>query len=305
MTRSIAGQTVEELGGPGSVLVRQRNDHVELDRLLRELDGSKGRAQEQVLRRIGPLVFSHAFAEETVLWPVLRRTLADGDALTLGVEKEHQEVNELASELDTLGHDDPAAASDCPGWSRCSGRTSGTRRMCSFRGCRRSWTRTSCGGLAGSGSWRAGPRRPGRTPRCPVVRPATSSPACRCRCWTAPATSWTEAWTGPRSGWCQPGGPSVAAWPRLPAWSSGCLPRGRGTGHPPTADLGAEDGVPPTRVPPADAKRPPGSSRLPVLEGCQDHSRFRPVWWAGTETNQHGGMHIPRHGIVTCGKRHG
>src|SRR5688572_14521129 len=45
MTRSIADQTVEELGGPGSVLVRQRNDHVELDRLLRELDGSTGRAQ--------------------------------------------------------------------------------------------------------------------------------------------------------------------------------------------------------------------------------------------------------------------
>jgi iron-sulfur cluster repair protein YtfE (RIC family) len=102
MTRSIADQTVEELGGPGSVLVRQRNDHVKLDRLLRELDGSTGWAQEQVLRRIDRLVFSHAFAEETVLWPVLRRTLSDGDALTLRVEKEHQEVNELATELETL-----------------------------------------------------------------------------------------------------------------------------------------------------------------------------------------------------------
>jgi hemerythrin superfamily protein len=110
MTRSIADQTVEEVGGRGSVLVRQRNDHVELDRLLRELDGSTGRAQEQVLRRIGRLVFSHAFAEETVLWPVLRRTLPDGDALTLRVEEEHQEVNDLASELETLGHDDPRRA---------------------------------------------------------------------------------------------------------------------------------------------------------------------------------------------------
>jgi hemerythrin superfamily protein len=107
MSRSIADQTVSELGGPGSVLVRQRNDHVELDRLLQELDGTTGTAQERVLRRIDRLVFSHAFAEETVLWPVIRRVLPDGEALTLQVEEEHQEVNELVAELETLGHDDP------------------------------------------------------------------------------------------------------------------------------------------------------------------------------------------------------
>ena len=107
MPRSIAHQTVDELGGPGSVLVRQREDHVELDTLLQELDGTTGRAQEEVLQRIDRLVFSHAFAEETVLWPVLRRVLPDGDALTLQVEKEHQEVNELVSALEADGPDDP------------------------------------------------------------------------------------------------------------------------------------------------------------------------------------------------------
>ncbi|MGY1801869.1 hemerythrin domain-containing protein [Blastococcus sp. SYSU D00922] len=105
--RSIADQTVDELGGPGSVLVRQRDDHIELDRLLQELDGTTGRTQEEVLNRIDRLVFSHAFAEETVLWPVLRRVLPDGDALTLQVEKEHQEVNELVSALEADGPDDP------------------------------------------------------------------------------------------------------------------------------------------------------------------------------------------------------
>ena len=107
MPRSIADQTVEELGGPGSVLVRQRRDHVELDRLLQELDGATGRAQEDVLRRIDRLVFPHAFAEETVLWPVIRRTQPDGDDLTLRNEKEHQEVNELVSALERDGLDDP------------------------------------------------------------------------------------------------------------------------------------------------------------------------------------------------------
>ncbi|MCW2510103.1 MAG: Hemerythrin cation binding domain protein [Modestobacter sp.] len=110
MPPSIADQTVEELGGPSSVFVRQRNDHVQLDRLLHELDGTTGTEQERVLRRIDRLVFSHAFAEETVLWPVIRRVLPDGDALTLTVEEEHQEVNELVTELETLGHDDPRRA---------------------------------------------------------------------------------------------------------------------------------------------------------------------------------------------------
>ena len=107
MPRSIAHQTVDELGGAGSVLARQRADHVELDRLLHELDGSTGSAQEEVLGKMDRLVFSHAFAEETVLWPVLRRVLPDGDALTLQVEKEHQEVNELVSAIEADGPDDP------------------------------------------------------------------------------------------------------------------------------------------------------------------------------------------------------
>src|SRR3954447_16677542 len=80
---------------------------MELDRLLKELDGTTGSDQEEVLERIHRLVFSHAFAEETVLWPVLRRMLPDGDALTLQVEKEHQEVNELVSALEADGPDDP------------------------------------------------------------------------------------------------------------------------------------------------------------------------------------------------------
>src|SRR3712207_813055 len=105
--RSIADQTDEELGGPGSVLVRQRADHVELDRLLHELQGTAGRAQEEVLTRIDRLVFSHAFAEETVIWPVVRRVLPDGEELTLRIEEEHQEVNELVAALEAGGPDDP------------------------------------------------------------------------------------------------------------------------------------------------------------------------------------------------------
>jgi hemerythrin superfamily protein len=105
--RSIADQTADELGGPGSLLVRQRDDHIELDRLLHELDGVTGTAQEEVLTRIHRLVFSHAFAEETVIWPVVRRVLPDGEALTLQIAEEHQEVNELVTALEHDGLDHP------------------------------------------------------------------------------------------------------------------------------------------------------------------------------------------------------
>ncbi|MGQ1797322.1 hemerythrin domain-containing protein [Kocuria oceani] len=107
MTRSIADQTVAELGGRLSVLTRQQKDHIELDRLLRQLDGAEATAQGQVLLRIYRLVFPHAFAEESVLWPVMRRVLPDGHELTLQVEQEHQEVNELVTALETLDADDP------------------------------------------------------------------------------------------------------------------------------------------------------------------------------------------------------
>ncbi|MBG6217124.1 hypothetical protein IWX75_001578 [Arthrobacter sp. CAN_A6] len=107
MYQSVAKQTVAELGGPTSVLVRQKNDHVKLNALLKELEGSSGAEQGDVLRRIYRLVFPHAFAEEAVLWAVVRRVLPDGEQLTLKVEQEHQEVNELVTRLETLEEGDP------------------------------------------------------------------------------------------------------------------------------------------------------------------------------------------------------
>ena len=110
MGRSIADQSVHELGGQLSVLTRQRRDHAELDRLLERLAGTTGAAQGQVLLRIHRLVFPHAFAEEAVLWPVMRRVLPDGHELTLEVEREHQEVNELVTRLEAMPGEDPGRA---------------------------------------------------------------------------------------------------------------------------------------------------------------------------------------------------
>ena len=99
--RSLAQQDEAELGGPMSVLVRQKRDHVRLDELLHGLGSATPDEQDVVLRNIYRLVFSHAFAEEAVLWPVIRRMLPDGERLTLQVEQEHQEVNELVTAIET------------------------------------------------------------------------------------------------------------------------------------------------------------------------------------------------------------
>jgi hypothetical protein len=106
--KSISAQNEVELGGRGSVLARQKRDHVRLDALLQRLGEVPADRQGAVLLDIYRLVFPHAFAEEAVLWPVIRRLLPDGQALTLQVELEHQQINELVTELETLVPGSPA-----------------------------------------------------------------------------------------------------------------------------------------------------------------------------------------------------
>ncbi len=87
MPGTIEEQTVEELGGPSSVLARQRRDHAEMDRLMeRYLALADGEQRERPLKEVVQLVFSHAFAEETVLWPAVRRSVTHGEELTSRVE---------------------------------------------------------------------------------------------------------------------------------------------------------------------------------------------------------------------------
>lgn len=112
MGGSIAQQSVEELGGEGSILVRQRRDHAELDRLMTRYERREGTEQElrRTLKDIVQLTFSHAFAEETVLWPLVRRDIADGEELTARVETEHQEINELVAEIERTDAAEPRHA---------------------------------------------------------------------------------------------------------------------------------------------------------------------------------------------------
>jgi hypothetical protein len=104
---SIAHQEVAELGGPPSVLSRQKRDHIELHRLLGKLEASSPDQAGPLLIRIHRLVVPHAFAEEAVLWPAIRRALPDGHELTLRVEMEHQEINELVARMEAVPRSSP------------------------------------------------------------------------------------------------------------------------------------------------------------------------------------------------------
>ncbi len=90
-----------------SIVARQRRDHRQLEELLELCASTTGPDQQAATIQMCRLVFSHAFAEEAVLWPAMRRSLPDGEALTLRVEQEHQKINELVAMLDRDGIDSP------------------------------------------------------------------------------------------------------------------------------------------------------------------------------------------------------
>jgi hypothetical protein len=99
---------VEQLGGRSSILVKQRADHARLDRLMdraRFTLTAGGREHMVALRAVARLVFTHAFAEESVLFPAARKVLAEGESLTLHIETAHQQVDELVTRLDAWSAD--------------------------------------------------------------------------------------------------------------------------------------------------------------------------------------------------------
>jgi hypothetical protein len=93
--KSLAHQSDAELGGPWSVLVRQQRDHTTVDRLLEDVLAASAPDHSAALRSAARAVFPHAFADEVVLWPELCRVLPEGRELTMRVELQHREVNDL------------------------------------------------------------------------------------------------------------------------------------------------------------------------------------------------------------------
>lgn len=98
---SVADQSEEERGGPGSILSRQSADHADFDALMRAYDGEPDPdARGRIVAELGERALRHAFAEETVLFPAYRRHLPEHrDGLTEHIQGDHQQINELLQEL--------------------------------------------------------------------------------------------------------------------------------------------------------------------------------------------------------------
>lgn len=94
-------QSLEERGGPASILARQSDDHAVLHRLMRQYEAAPDdEARGRIVADLAQRALRHAFAEETVLFPACRRHLpGHGDELTAHIEGEHQQINELLEEL--------------------------------------------------------------------------------------------------------------------------------------------------------------------------------------------------------------
>jgi hemerythrin superfamily protein len=112
-TATIADQDPDRVRGRLSILTRQRADHEKLDVLMaraRATLDEGGTEHSRALRAMARLVFTHAFAEEAVLFPAARRALTEGDPLTLQIETDHQEVDDLMTRLDRSSARDPGHA---------------------------------------------------------------------------------------------------------------------------------------------------------------------------------------------------
>lgn len=105
--RSVAEQSVDELGGPHSLLVRMRVEHGQMDELIDQLTAASGDAQDELLTQLWRLVYPHAYAEETLVWPAIRAVATDGEQVTLHVEQGHQKLSELTAALEQTRRGDP------------------------------------------------------------------------------------------------------------------------------------------------------------------------------------------------------
>jgi hemerythrin superfamily protein len=84
-----------------NIITLQRQDHERMERLLQSYE-AHGPARLRIYSQIVDLVTTHAFAEETVLFPAARRLLRELDGVTHEIEAKHQRVNDLMVEMQRM-----------------------------------------------------------------------------------------------------------------------------------------------------------------------------------------------------------
>lgn len=83
-----------------TIIDLQKRDHMLLDELLQRYERAHPIGRRDTFREIVNLVTTHAFAEETVLFPFSRRVMTSAEAITAEIESQHQRINELLKEME-------------------------------------------------------------------------------------------------------------------------------------------------------------------------------------------------------------
>jgi hemerythrin superfamily protein len=96
-------QDVPEHSDDDDVLVELTKDHDEMRQMFTVLRGGvQGEDQEETVRRLTVEVVKHAVAEETHLYPLMRKVLPGGNDITEHEIEEHAQVEELLKKLEKL-----------------------------------------------------------------------------------------------------------------------------------------------------------------------------------------------------------
>jgi hemerythrin superfamily protein len=78
-------------------------DHRKVDGLFAQIESSSGADKDEAVRQVTRELSIHAAIEEQIVYPVMRRSLPDGDAKVEEAIAEHQTVKETLAEIEHLG----------------------------------------------------------------------------------------------------------------------------------------------------------------------------------------------------------
>ena len=95
---------------PPDPIAQLQQDHRTVERLYGQFKTATGDAKRQALDEIVRELSVHAVVEEQALYPAMRATLPDGDALVDHAIDEHQRVKEALAELDGADPEDEEVA---------------------------------------------------------------------------------------------------------------------------------------------------------------------------------------------------
>jgi len=78
-------------------------DHRKVDGLFVQIESASGAEKDDAIRQVTRELSIHAAIEEQIVYPVMRRSLPDGDAKVEEAIAEHQTVKETLAEIERLG----------------------------------------------------------------------------------------------------------------------------------------------------------------------------------------------------------